>query len=209
MEAPVEPENVFQALKEKIIWLELRPESVLNLSELAKAFNVSRTPIKEALILLQAEEWVLRQGPYFIVTPLSLERIKDITEIRSVLEVQANIWAMYRITEPELATLRDLKKEFKELDRAPIDKKLLEIDMRFHRTLFDATKNVHLALYLERLLCHYVRYWVSIPREIKAMPPVADSLAIIKAFEDKNEASLRAASIAHIRWSMDEILSTF
>ena len=50
--------------------------------------------------------------------------------------------------------------------------------------------------------------WVSVPREVKAVPPVADSLAIIKAFEDKHEASLRAASIAHIRWSMDEILST-
>ena len=205
----MEPENVFQALKEKIIWLELMPESVLNLSELAKAFKVSRTPIKEALILLQAEEWVLRQGPYFIVTPLSLERIKGITEIRSVLEVQANIWAMYRITEPELATLRDLEKELRKTDKAPIDKKVLEVDMRFHRTLFDATRNVHLAHYLERLLYHYVRYWLSIPPEIKPMPPSADSLAMIRALEDKNEATLRAASIAHIRWSMDEILSTF
>ena len=205
----MEPENVFQALKEKIIWLELVPESVLNLSELAKAFKVSRTPIKEALILLQAEEWVLRQGPYFIVTPLSLERIRGITEIRSVLEVQANIWAMYRITEPELAALRVLEKELRETDKEPIDKKVLEVDMRFHRTLFGATKNVHLAQYLDRLLCHYVRYWLSIPREVKPMPPSADSLAIIKAFENKDEATLRAASIAHIRWSMDEILRTF
>ena len=61
------PKQIYDALKEKIIWLELAPESPLNLSELADAFEVSRTPVKEALIYLQAQGWVLRQGSHFLV----------------------------------------------------------------------------------------------------------------------------------------------
>ena len=48
------PEKIYELVKEKIIWMDLMPESILNLSELARSFGVSRTPIKEALIYLQA-----------------------------------------------------------------------------------------------------------------------------------------------------------
>ena len=87
--------KIYSLLREKIIWLEIMPETILNLTELAKEFKVSRTPIKEALILLQGEEWVLHYGPHFMVTPLSIDRLRDITEIRSALEIQASIWAMH------------------------------------------------------------------------------------------------------------------
>ncbi|MBW2003318.1 MAG: GntR family transcriptional regulator, partial [Deltaproteobacteria bacterium] len=114
----MEPEKIYELLKEKIIWLDLMPESVLNLSELAESFRVSRTPIKEALILLQADGWVLHQGSHFMVTPLSLDRIRETAEIRSVMEVQGNIWAMYRITPEELAALGEMEKEILQLDDA-------------------------------------------------------------------------------------------
>ena len=107
----METNKVFKVLRQKIVDLDLMPESVLNLSELAEMFNVSRTPIKEALIFLQAEGLVIRHGSHFMVTPLSLDRIREITEIRSVLEVQAHIWAMNRITKSELEELEDLNKE--------------------------------------------------------------------------------------------------
>lgn len=51
----MEHRKIFELLKVKIIWLELMPETTINLSELAESFEVSRTPIKEALILLQAQ----------------------------------------------------------------------------------------------------------------------------------------------------------
>jgi len=100
----MEPEKIYELLKEKIIWLDLMPESDLNLSELARSFGVSRTPIKEALIYLQAEGWILRNGSHFPVTPLSLDRIRGTAEIRSIMEAQANIWAMDRITPENLPT---------------------------------------------------------------------------------------------------------
>ena len=159
--AGMEPEKVFQMLKEKIMWLEMMPESVLNISELARAFDVSRTPVKEAMLLLQTEGWVLRQGSHFMVTPLSLDRIREIMEIRSVLEVQANIWAMYRITDEELENLNKLEEQILEINHFPSKKNVAEIDLKFHRILFAATKNNQLAQHLDRLLCHFLRFWLS------------------------------------------------
>lgn len=205
----MEPGEIYQLLREKIVWLDLMPESYLNLSELAESFGVSRTPIKEVLILLQAEGWVLRHGSHFMVTPLSLGRIKEITEIRNIMEVQANIWAMDRITPKEMASLDELKKEILEIGDVPSNRQLVEMDVKFHRTLFQATKNSQLAQMLERLLIHYLRFWLSIPREIEHGSFFSETLEIIQAIEAKDDFSLRAASVNHIKNSVDEIMGAF
>ena len=205
----MEPNKIYEALKEKIIWLDLMPESYLNLSELAESFGVSRTPIKEVLILLQAEGWILRNGSHFMVTPLSLGRIKEITEIRTLMEVQANIWAMNRITAEELAVLGELRKEILEIKDAPSNRQLVELDVKFHRTLFQATKNSQLAQLLEQLLIHYLRFWLSIPREIEPQSFFAETLEIIQSVEAKDDVRLREASTEHIKKSVDEIMGAF
>jgi DNA-binding GntR family transcriptional regulator len=205
----MEPGEIYKLLREKIIWLDLMPESYLNLSELAESFGVSRTPIKEVLILLQAEGWVLRHGSHFMVTPLSLSRIKEITEMRNIMEVQANIWAMGRITSEELGSLGKLKKEILEIGDAPSNRQLVELDVRFHRTLFQATKNTQLAQMLEQLLIHYQRFWLSIPREIEAESFFSGTIEMIQAIEAKDDVRLRAESINHIKNSVDEIMGAF
>lgn len=203
------PMKIYELLRDKIIWLDLMPESYLNLSELAESFGVSRTPIKEVLIHLEADGWVLRHGSHFIVTPLSLSRIKEITEIRTIMEVQANIWAMDRINSEELASLGELKKGILEIGDGLSNRQLVEMDVEFHRTLFQATKNSQLAQILEWLLIHYLRFWLSIPHEIEPSSFFADTLEIIRAVEAKDEARLRATSAAHIKNSVDEIMGTF
>ena len=154
----MEPSKIYELVREKIIWLDLMPESILNLSELAESFEVSRTPIKEALIFLQADGWVLYQGSHFMVTPLSLDRIKEITEIRSLIEVQANIWAMNRITPEELAALGELEKGILQIDDTSSNNQMIELDVKFHQSLFRAAKNSQLAQLPERMLGHYLRF---------------------------------------------------
>ena len=201
--------EIHELLRDKIIWLDLLPESVLNLSELADSFGVSRTPIKEVLILLQAEGWVLRHGSHFMVTPLSLGRIKENAEIRYIMEVKANIWAMERITSDELKVLRILKKSILETADVSSNRQLVEMDVKFHRTLFNATKNSQLAQMLDRFLIHYLRFWLSISREIDPKSFFSETLEMIQAVDEKDHDKLRKASIKHIKNSVDEIMSAF
>ena len=205
----MDPVEIYESLREKIIWLDLKPESVLNLSELAETFGVSRTPIKEVLILLQSEGWVLRHGQHFMVTPLSIDRIKEITEIRYVLELQANIWSMYRITPEELKQLNDLKRTIVQMKGSSSTRQLVELDFSFHRLMFRAAKNNQLSQILERLLNQYFRFWLSIPREIDVTSFFVETLEIIQAVEVKDESKLREATINHIKHSVDEIMGSF
>jgi DNA-binding GntR family transcriptional regulator len=125
------------------------------------------------------------------------------------MEVQANIWAMDRVTSKEMAVLDELKKEIFEIGDVPSNRQLVEMDVKFHRSLFKSTKNSQLAQMLERLLIHYLRFWLSIPREIEAQSFFSETLEIIEAVKAKDDVRLRAASINHIKNSVDEIMGTF
>jgi len=204
----VNSQEIFEILRGKIIHLELEPEKVLNLSELADEFNVSRTPIKEILLLLQAEEWIVRHGSHFIVTPLSLERIREITEIRMVLEVQANVWAMQRITPPELKHLKGLEDQILNFKSSCSNEEIVDFDFKVHHDIFKIAKNTHLAKLLERLLCHYLRFWLSIPRQINLDSFFSEALQLINAIEKKEEALVKEYTTEHIRRSVAEIMGT-
>ena len=204
----MDPNKIYEVLRKKIINLELAPGTVLNLSELALEFNVSRTPIKEVLIALQAEEWITRHGPHFIVTPLSLERIREITEIRMILEIQANIWAMQRITAPELESLEKIKKQISLLTEKTANQKIVDLDFEIHHILFKATKNINLERMLERILSHYLRFWLSIPRQIDHSVFFSETLELIDAIREKDESLVRECTARHIRNSVAEIMGT-
>lgn len=208
MEIKTDPHAIFTALRNKIIRLELAPESVLNLSDLAKEFNVSRTPIKEVLISLQAEEWIMRHGSHFIVTPLSLERIREITEIRMVLEVQANLWAMERITAGELDQLDRLKDTISHFTSEDSNQRIVDCDFKIHHTIFEAAKNTQLTRLLERLLSHYLRFWLSIPRQIDHTLFFCEALELMDAIHKKEAERIRDCTKKHIKNSVAQIMGT-
>ncbi|MCC0040259.1 MAG: GntR family transcriptional regulator, partial [Brucellaceae bacterium] len=50
--------QVYDALREDILWVRIKPGSALDEVRLAERFKVSRTPIREALLLLSGESFV-------------------------------------------------------------------------------------------------------------------------------------------------------
>jgi len=208
MDKQMDPDRIYHSLRKKIIHLELAPESVLNLSDLAKEFDVSRTPIKEVLISLQAEEWIMRQGSHFIVTPLSLERIREITEIRMVMEVQANLWAMERMTPDEARTLAEMEKGIHRFDETATNQEIVDYDFELHHFIFSMAKNANLSRILERILSHYLRFWLAIPRQIDHKDFFAEALELMGAIEQKNEDAIRECTTRHIRNSVAQIMGT-
>ena len=202
----MEYQKIYEKLKQEIIWLDIKPETMIALTEVADRFGVSRTPVKEALVHLHAEGWILRHGSHFISSPLTLDFIRDLTEIRSFVEIQSYIWAMHRISPGGIQQLESITEELALLDETATNRKIIEIDLEFHQTLYQATGNVQLSIYLERILCHFIRFWLS--RSHGILPEVffRETKAIITAIKEKDEISLRAATMAHIKSSLYEIM---
>jgi DNA-binding GntR family transcriptional regulator len=203
---PMDPNRIYEDLKEKIIWLEMAPDSTINQVELAETYGVSRNPLTIALTRLDTEGWIVRHGTHFVVSPLTLDRMREITEIRSVLETQANLWAMHRISPGGLNELKVLSHQIKKLGSRPSNRQVFELDLKFHHTIYRETHNQQLANLLERLLGHYLRFWLASPREIKTETFFTDTLEMIRAIEVKDEISLRASTAAHIKLSIDKIM---
>jgi DNA-binding GntR family transcriptional regulator len=203
----MDPIDIYKDLKEKIVWLDVSPDSTLNQAELAEAYGVSRNPITIALTRLDAEGWVIRHGSHFVVSPLTLVRMREITEIRFVLEMQANLWAMHRISKTGLEELWALGNEIKKLNPRASKREMVRLDFNFHRIIYRETQNHQLAQMLEKLLSNYLRFWLSGPQEIEKESLFNDTLEIIKSLENKDELSLRASTTAHIKASLEKILS--
>lgn len=198
--------DIFSDLKKKIAWLDLKPESILNHVELAKHYGVSRTPVVIALNRLEVENWVVRHGSHFVVSPLTIDRMRDITELRMVLEPQANMWAMYRMSGESLAELHATKDEIAKLAPDAGNKEIVRLDVKFHELLYRESHNSQICHLLTNLLHHYLRFWLSAASRIDKGEFFTEAMEIIRAIEEKDEVRLKAASAEHIKVSLDEVM---
>lgn len=205
----MDPREIFEDLKQRVISLDIEPEASLNLSDLAAYYGVSRTPVKEAVIYLEAEDWVYRNGNHFSVSPLTLDRMRDTTEIRLILEVEANVLAMRRMSPAALAVLDGILAKISNLDGVADNEELSRLDSEFHRTLYQATGNKQLAALLERMLSGYLRFWLSRPQNIMSGSFFHQAQEIIQAIKEKDEAKLRELSVAHVKQSLNAIMGMY
>ncbi len=109
-------ELAYQRLRNHILWGTIRPGSTLSIRKLSEQFGVSPMPVRDAVRRLATEELVeVFPRSSTRVARVSLERVKEIFEVRSRLEALAARLAAPHLTPVELAHLEKLPKK---LDRA-------------------------------------------------------------------------------------------
>ena len=200
----MDSKKIHEVLRNKIIHLEMEPEHIINVSDLAASFGISRTPIKEALILLQGEGWLLRHGSHFMVTPLSIKRLKDNVEIRLLMEPQAYVWAMQRMSDADMQVLSVIEQEMRSMSPEEPARAFGELDQRFHEALLKAANNQELAVMLSRVIGQCLRCWLS-PIEKDKANYFSTALEIIDAIRNKNAERLKEATCEHIKMSLLEV----
>jgi DNA-binding GntR family transcriptional regulator len=99
-------ETVYEALKQAILSGSLAPGASLREEEIARRYQVSRTPVREALSRLESETLAERyQGSGLVVSELGPDDIVDLYVLREALEGLAARLAASRRTELDLARL--------------------------------------------------------------------------------------------------------
>jgi len=134
--------TVFERLRAAISSGELRPHQRLVEQQLAHDLGVSRTPVREALRLLEAEGYVTTasSGGLVVVDHVS-EEIREIYEIRQALEGEAARLAAERATPERLTAIRVLQRELRTaFERGCLDD-LVDLNDAFHTTLYAASRN--------------------------------------------------------------------
>jgi DNA-binding GntR family transcriptional regulator len=152
-------EKAYVLIRRKIITLELPPLSPIDEQALVEDLQLGRTPIREALQRLAAEDLVFfapRRGMF--VADIGITDLQKIYELRIVLEGFCARLAAQWITDDQLAQMDDLTCELGQIPAGDNDA-LMSMDERFHELLYQAADNQFLADASRRLHALSVRLW--------------------------------------------------
>ena len=154
-------EEVFHTLRQAILKGEMKPGFRLREISLSNELGVSRTPIRDAIRMLEQEGLVVMEankGAY--VAEISKQELNDVLELRRSLEALAIEKASERISEKELEQLDKAAEEFASLAMSDNLMELAEADVRFHDVIYRATDNQRLIQLLFNLREQMYRYRV-------------------------------------------------
>ena len=109
-------DKAYQVIKKAIIAGQLEPARIFSITELSETFEVGRTPVREALVILASEE-LIEPIPRFgyQVKSLSVHDMLEIFHLRSVLEVEGAGFAAERITDDYISLLEENNRSEQEI----------------------------------------------------------------------------------------------
>ena len=120
--------------------------------KLGKLLGTSRTPIREAIRLLELDGLVtIVAGSGARVSRMTVEDLQEVMEIRSALEQLSAGLASERITEAGKVQLREACTSFNRLTQTRDSVMIAEADVRFHDLILKAAKNGKLKEILDGL----------------------------------------------------------
>ncbi|ESQ26146.1 MAG: Transcriptional regulator [uncultured Acidilobus sp. OSP8] len=134
---------VYEMLKRDILSRKFEPKDKLSETTLAKMYNVSRTPVREALHKLEKEGLVVKLSDGYHVSFLTKEQILKIFEVRAVLEALAAEKAAENRDPELLRRLREAAEKFKGSDKGnPLA--LAQANSEFHDVIAEMSGNEYL-----------------------------------------------------------------
>lgn len=200
--------DLFTTLKDEILQGRLLSGQKLTEKVLCDKYQISRTPVREALHKLEMEglvESIPNRG--FYVLGLAEQDYLDMFTLRKIYEIQAVTWAIERITDEELEELEELF-EFMEFYTMKKDvAKMLTINMNFHQKIYNASHN----RMLKNLLSSYQEMLKHIENPSTPKASYLDEVfnehrEIFNAFKNKDIEAGRIAMANHMDCARDRYI---
>lgn len=192
--------TLFVQIQKDILNGKLKAGQKLTEQDLCTAYNVSRTPVREALRQLEMDglvENIPNRGAF--VVGFSDQDLMDMYDLRKAYEIQAVRWAIERISDDELDALEETF-EFMEFYTIKNDiDKMLNINTGFHQIIYSASKN----RMLQHVLSSYQIYLKQSSRDFIYEDDYLDTVlaehkAIFDAFKKKDPEAGALAMAVHM-----------
>jgi acetyl esterase/lipase/DNA-binding GntR family transcriptional regulator len=181
--------EVYGGLKKQIMLAKLRPGQQLVELELAEAMNCSQTTIREALLRLQEDGLIVRNGYRgTVVSPVSAIEAQECLDIRARLEARAARQSVARLDREQLDALHDAVRQMEAAAARDDEYALFESDQEFHRVLFRAADLPALLPILERCSLYSHRFKMTQSTAVRTLAETASRhWKIVEALE-RNDA---------------------
>ncbi|MET3506682.1 GntR family transcriptional regulator [Halalkalibacter oceani] len=193
-------EVVYHRLKQKIISFKLLPGEMINENRVAELFNVSRTPVREALRQLTNEGFLLEKAGKLYVYELSVQDIMEIFEVREALERKAIQLLNKECLHMLVKKLKDKNKRMHQLLIEEDYEGFFEADDHFHKLIVNNCENNKITEILHKFNVQVgrVRY-LTILSEHRMKSTIDEHVAVIDAIEkeDLNKAAIAMSKHIH------------
>ena len=158
-------ERIYKTIRDRICLLEYQPGERLGEEDLAREFDVSRTPIRRVLSRLEGEGLLeSRHGVGTFVTDVDIDALSQVFQLRMELAVLIGKLDPIPRSEADLARVREILARCDALTKAPDAKVYAQINMDFFQELGAMIGNAPLKEISERLYYLTTRIWLkSVP----------------------------------------------
>lgn len=139
-------DEIADIIRERILRGEYKIGEKIKENQLATELRVSRTPIREAFKQLESEglmEYIPNRGCF--ARGFTKQDLQDIYSVRKALEQLAVEWAVERITDEEIDTLKSQMDLMEFYIKRGDAKKVLELNNEFHQIIYGSTRSRFLA----------------------------------------------------------------
>ena len=204
-------DHVFRVMRERIVSMDLKPHQHISRIELSKAFGVSQTPVREAILRLE-EVGLVNVIPQSKteIAPINSKRITEARFLRRALEIEACLTVAERASESQLSAIGERIKEHQELvDDDDRMSDFLNLDRLFHRSLFQIAEQESLhdliidrSVHLDRLRR------LQLPLKGKRQSIVDDHQHMLDAIMSKDQARIIGSIHSHLPaapWALEEL----
>lgn len=149
--------KVTQILRDSILKLDLRPGVILDEVEVATRLNVSRTPVREAIIQLIADGLVERQGRKAKVAPLDFDDVPKLYDALLISSRLVHRLAAENRTKQDLKQIAKHMKAFGDSVSEGNDVDRSEANHAFHKAISAASANKYVSAFYETALAGTIR----------------------------------------------------
>lgn len=198
-------EAAYKELRHRIVSLKLAPGSPLSENELAEHLSVSRTPVRESLILL-AEEGLVQVFPQLgtFVSRVDTDKVADAQFVREAIEIASLKDAVASRSDDDVAALRDNLARQSEPGLSMDD--FFDLDEKFHQSLLAAGGHSAAWRSVESAKAHLDRARRLGLRDTRPIPElIAQHTAIADAVEKADFDAAERAMRDHLRAVFDDV----
>jgi DNA-binding GntR family transcriptional regulator len=199
-------EKAYTQIKEKIVTVQMPPGSIISEATLMQELRLGRTPIREALRQLRAENLVFvapRRGMF--VADIAITDLNHIYEVRLELEPLGAALSAERATLQQMKALNQLLRSGQRVNQNDV-RAVLGLDRQFHKLLADVNGNRFLSSQIDLFYNLSLRIWYLTLERIE--PEDLNTEAhreIVAAVEVRDSNAARQHMRNHIRYFQNVI----
>jgi len=200
-------EQVAEFLREGIIAGRFARGERLKQLDIAARLDISATPVREALRLLEAEGYVLSTSHRgVVVAPFDVAASSEIVELRVLLEGRLALAIMERVKQSDLEPVLASHAAFRSAVEAGERQEIRAANYQFHRNLYSLAEQPQTWRFVQTL---WAKYPFDLINLISGRPEraVAEHAEILEALLTGDRVAVAAAVRQHVMYGWQELQS--